>query len=72
MPTARDRVLSLEFGAAAMRVIAAGESGVMVALDPPDIKTVPLSVATSRMKTVPLDSDIVCTARETGLCLGDD
>jgi len=53
-------------------VIAAGESGVMVALDPPDVKTVPISVATSRMKTVPLESDIVCTAREIGLCLGDE
>jgi 6-phosphofructokinase 1 len=71
-PTARDRVLALSFGAAAVRVIAAGESGVMVALDPPDVKTVPLSVATSRMKTVPLESDIVMTAREIGLCLGDE
>ena len=60
------------FGAAAVRVIAAGESGVMVALDPPDVKTVPISVATSRMKTVPLESDIVLTAREIGLCLGDE
>jgi len=71
-PTARDRVLALGFGAAAVRVIAAGESGVMVALDPPDVKTVPISVATSRMKTVPLDSDILMTAREIGLCLGDE
>jgi len=71
-PTARDRVLALGFGAAAVRVIAAGESGVMVALDPPDVKTVPLSVATSRLKTVPLESDIVCTARDIGLCLGDE
>ena len=71
-PTPRDRVMALGFGAAAVRVIAAGESGVMVALDPPDVKTVPISVATSRMKTVPLESDIVATAREIGLCLGDD
>ena len=71
-PTSRDRVLALGFGAAAVRVIAAGESGVMVALDPPDVKTVPISVATSRIKTVPLDSDVICTAREIGLCLGDE
>ena len=70
-PTARDRVMALGFGAAAVRVIGEGQTGVMVALDPPDVKTVPLSVATSRMKTVPLDSDILCTAREIGLCLGD-
>jgi phosphofructokinase-like protein len=71
-PTARDRVMALGFGAAAVRVIGEGQSGVMVALDPPEVKTVPLSVATSRMKTVPLDSDILMTARELGLCLGDD
>ncbi len=71
-PTARDRVLALRFGAAAVRVLAAGESNVMVALDPPKVETVPLSAATSRMKTVPLDSDTLCTAREIGICLGDD
>ena len=55
-----------------MRVIADGDSGVMVALDPPEVKTVPLEDATRRMKTVPLDSDILCTAREMGICLGDE
>jgi ATP-dependent phosphofructokinase / diphosphate-dependent phosphofructokinase len=71
-PTARDRVLALRFGAAAVRVMAEGQTDVMVALDPPRVETVPLSEATSRMKTVPLDSDTVCTAREIGLCLGDE
>jgi 6-phosphofructokinase 1 len=71
-PTPRDRILALGFGAAAVRVVAEGESGVMVALDPPEVKTVPLEVATQRMKTVPLDSDILCTAREMGICLGDE
>jgi phosphofructokinase-like protein len=70
-PTARDRVMALGFGAAAVRVIGEGQSGVMVALDPPDVKTVPLAEATSRMKTVPLDSELLLTARELGLCLGD-
>ena len=71
-PTARDRALALRFGAAAVRVVAAEEFGVMVALDPPEVKTVTLSEAIGRLKTVPLDSDLVCTAREIGLCLGDD
>jgi 6-phosphofructokinase 1 len=71
-PTARDRVMALGFGAAAVRVVGEGQSGVMVALDPPHVKTVPLAEATRRIKTVPLDSDILCTAREIGLCLGDD
>ena len=53
-----------------MRVLAAGQSGVMVALDPPDIKTVPLSEAIRR-RHVPLECDTIATARDLGICLGD-
>lgn len=70
-PTSRDRLIALRFGAAAVRVVARGESSVMVALDPPDIRTVPLEEATSRMKSVPLDCDTLYTAREIGICVGD-
>jgi ATP-dependent phosphofructokinase / diphosphate-dependent phosphofructokinase len=70
-PTAFDRLLSLRFGAAAVRALDEGASGVMVALDPPTVKYVPLEEATHRMKTVPLDSDSVRTARDLGICLGD-
>jgi 6-phosphofructokinase 1 len=44
----------------------------MVALDPPAVKAVPLEKATSRTKTVPLNHDTVLTARELGICLGDE
>ena len=71
-PTPRDRILALRFGAAAVRVVAERRSSVMVALDPPIVRTVPLAEAIRRIKTVPLDSDTMCTAREMGLCLGDD
>lgn len=71
-PTSYDRILALRFGAAAVRVIAEGKSSVMVALDPPTVRTVPLSEATRRMKTVPLDGDVVSTAREMGISLGDE
>jgi 6-phosphofructokinase 1 len=70
-PTPRDRILALRFGAAAVRVVAERQSSVMVALDPPIVRTIPLADATRRIKTVPLDSDTICTAREMGLCLGD-
>lgn len=70
-PIAFDRLLSLRFGAAAVRTLADGVHGVMVALDPPNLKHVPLAEATQRMKCVPLDGDIVMTARELGICLGD-
>lgn len=70
-PTAFDRLISLRFGAAAVRCLAAGASGVMVALDPPTVRHVPLEAAVGRMKVVPLDSDSVLTARDLGICLGD-
>jgi 6-phosphofructokinase 1 len=70
-PTAADRQISLRFGAAAVRALAEGKSGVMVALDPPTVRYVPLADATRRMKTVPVDCDTVLTARELGMCVGD-
>jgi len=70
-PTTFDRLLALRFGAAAVRALEDGQSGVMVALDPPTVKYVPLEEATSRMKTVPLDCDSMLTARDLGICFGD-
>jgi 6-phosphofructokinase 1 len=70
-PTTFDRLLGLRFGAAAVRAVAEGKFGCMIALDPPDIKSVPLAEALAEYKRVPLDSDSVLTARELGICLGD-
>ncbi len=70
-PTTFDRLLSLRFGAAAVRGLAEGRSGVMVALNPPTVKYVPLAQATRRMKSVPRGADTVRTARDLGICLGD-
>jgi len=70
-PTTFDRLISLRFGAAAVRALAAGRSGVMVALDPPTVRYVPLAEAAHRMKLVPVDCDTIRTARELGICLGD-
>ena len=70
-PTTFDRLLSLRFGAAAVRALAQGERSIMVALDPPTVNYVPLEDATRRMKTVPLDCDSLLTARELGISFGD-
>ena len=70
-PSARDRLLSFRFGAAAVRALDAGHQGVLVALDPPTVKYVPLTECTKRTKTVPLDCDTLLTARNLGTCLGD-
>jgi len=70
-PTTFDRLLALRFGAAAVRLIEEGTFNHMVALDPPAVLAVPLEVATSRMKTVPVDCDTVLTARDVGTSFGD-
>jgi 6-phosphofructokinase 1 len=70
-PTTSDRLLALRFGAAAVRLVADHTFNHMVALDPPTVLAIPLDVATSRMKSVPLDSDTVLTARDLGISFGD-
>lgn len=70
-PTTFDRLLSLRFGAAAVRALAEGESGIMVALDPPNVNYVPLSEVTNRMKMVDLNSDTMQTAKDLGISFGE-
>ncbi len=70
-PTTFDRLVALRFGAAAVRALNEGQQDIMVALDPPTVQYVPLEEATRRMKTVPLDSDTMLTARDLGICFGD-
>jgi phosphofructokinase-like protein len=70
-PTTFDRLLALRFGAAAVRCVADGNFGVMVAHVPPGTGFVSLQEALLKPKRVPLDLDTVLTAREIGVCLGD-
>lgn len=70
-PTTFDRLVSLRFGAAAVRLVADGKFGHMVALDPPEIRPVPLEQVIGKTKQVALDSDIVQTARDIGISFGD-
>jgi 6-phosphofructokinase len=70
-PSAFDRVIASRFGAAAVRALAGGHSGVMVALGLDSIELVPLAAVAGRTRTVPVDGDTVATARDLGICLGD-
>jgi 6-phosphofructokinase 1 len=70
-PTADDRLIALRFGAAAIRCVEQRLFGTMVALDPPDIKAVPLAEAVAEIKRVPIDCDTVVTARDLGISFGD-
>lgn len=70
-PTTFDRLLALRFGAAAVRLVAEGKFGMMVALQPPRIASVLLADAITTPKRVPLDSDTIATARDLGTSFGD-
>ncbi|MGI8812881.1 MAG: 6-phosphofructokinase [Pyrinomonadaceae bacterium] len=66
-PNAFDRMLGTNFGACAVRALASGETGKMVALQAGTIVTAPLSEACLNIKTVPIDGQLVRTARDIGI-----
>jgi 6-phosphofructokinase 1 len=70
-PTSFDRLAAMRFGTAAVRGLAEGQSGVMVALAFPNVNYVALEDVAGRMKGVPLDSDTLQTGRDMGICFGD-
>jgi len=70
-PTSNDRMLATRFGARAMELLMEGHFGHMVAYHPPDIISVPLEKVVGRTRDVPLDSDVIRTARAMGIALGD-
>jgi 6-phosphofructokinase 1 len=70
-PTSADRLISLRFGAAAVRALDEGASGIMVALDPPTVRYVPIEEVAGHMRQVPLDCDTINTARDLGINFGD-
>ena len=70
-PTAFDRVLATRFGGKAVELIARGAFGRMVANHPPDIVPIPLADVVGKTKTVPLDYDLLKTARAIGVAFGD-
>ena len=71
-PTSYDRLLATRFGSFAVDTLRRGETGVMVALDTPDrLVTVPLGDVVHKTRAVPLDSDLIRTARNMGIVLGE-
>jgi 6-phosphofructokinase 1 len=70
-PTSFDRVLATRFGGKAVELIKCGEFGRMVAYDPPDIVSRRLEEVVGKTKTVPLDIDLLLTARALGVTFGD-
>ena len=69
-PNAFDRMLATTYGACAVRALANGKRGTMVALQAGDVVTVPISEAVANVKTVPTDGQMVRTARDVGISFG--
>ena len=70
-PCAADRLLCTRLGVAAAELIREGKFGNMVAVQNDRIVPVPLKEVAGRLKTVPVDGELVRAARELGLCMGD-
>lgn len=66
-PNAFDRMLGTNFGACAVRALANGETGKMVALQAGNTVTVPLNEACTDIKKVPVDGQLVRTALDIGI-----
>ena len=85
-PTAYDRVLSTKYGAKAMELALAGTFGVLTVIKNGKLSSVSLedvvgkntkigavsgNTAVSNIRKVSMDDDLVKTARDIGICLGD-
>ena len=85
-PTATDRVLSTKYGAKAMELALEGKYNVLTVIKHGKLDYVPLEEVVgnnkeigaveggtedSNMRTVAMDGDLIKTARNVGICLGD-
>lgn len=71
-PTTFDRQLALRFGTAAVRFLEESTRSGVVAIQADAIQLVGFDVVCSGTKSVPVDCDTVKTARQMGLCFGDE
>lgn len=70
-PTSFDRLLATRFGAKAVELAKQGQFDTMVASEPPHIVARRLADVVGKTKTVPLDFDLVLTAKSLGVTFGD-
>jgi 6-phosphofructokinase 1 len=71
-PVAFDRLLAQRMGCAAVRYLAEGSESGMVAQVAGEIVLVPFEQVVGGTRGVGVNSDIVATARDLGICLGDE
>jgi ATP-dependent phosphofructokinase / diphosphate-dependent phosphofructokinase len=69
-PTAVDQQLGMAFGAGAVESLKSGQTAVMMAFVPPDIRVLPLKEAVNKVRTVTVDNEFVRIAHSLGIYLG--
>lgn len=70
-PTPADRILATRLGTAAVDALAEGRHGVLIAARGDGWEPVPLEETAGKRRAVPLDHDMITSARRIGICLGD-
>ncbi|MCF8067995.1 MAG: ATP-dependent 6-phosphofructokinase [Desulfobacterales bacterium] len=71
-PTSFDRVLGTRLGSFAVEAAGKGDFGTMVSLDTPEIVLVPLKELAGKVRTVPLNHQLIRTAESIGINLGNE
>ncbi|MBI3004942.1 MAG: ATP-dependent 6-phosphofructokinase [Ignavibacteriales bacterium] len=70
-PTPFDRILATKYGSMALQLASEKKFGYMVALRGNDVMAVPVKEAILKLRTVPLDSQLILAARAVGTSFGD-
>ncbi|MFA6134133.1 MAG: ATP-dependent 6-phosphofructokinase [Phycisphaerae bacterium] len=70
-PTARDRILGTKFGFHALELIMQGRLGEVVIEKAGEVSSVPILDVADKVRTVPLDHQLIKAARGIGTCFGD-
>jgi len=70
-PTSLDRVLAIRFGVKAVELAKEKRFGEMVSYQSYHVGSVPLVDAVAKLKLVPVDGELIETARQLWICLGD-
>jgi ATP-dependent phosphofructokinase / diphosphate-dependent phosphofructokinase len=71
VPTPTDRLLCTQFGRKAAELVLNRDFGVMVAKRGEAFASIPISEVAGKKRLVPLDHELIETARAVGTCLGD-
>ncbi len=71
-PSSFDRLISLRFGAAAIRAIEEKDMNKLIVMKESKIQRIPIADVADKIKLVPLYGDTLQTARDIGINLGDN